>query len=69
MKPHCENVKQTCHNCEWGMGEFCKYGNIERILRLEKHEPCPHWIPISNQEKYERFVKEVERKVEAHESY
>ena len=56
-------MTHNCHTCAHKFeGPLCKYGNAERILRLEKFEPCPFWVPIPAQEKYEQFVNEVERK-------
>ena len=38
--------QQYCRNCgKYKPDKECKHDNVERILRLEKHEPCPFWVP------------------------
>jgi len=53
---------KRCQSCGRSFDTYCKYGNIERILRQDHYEECPHWIP-SPTEKYDAFVSEVERKL------
>ena len=38
---------QFCRNCgHYDPSEYCKHDNIERILRQEKAETCPFWVPL-----------------------
>ena len=55
-------MEHKCCNCnrDYGFSE-CKYKNAERILRLEKGETCPFWLPVKLGGDT-GFVKEVERK-------
>jgi len=45
------NIIKCCKNCNrYNPAKVCKHDNIERILRLDKHEDCPFWIPIKNKQ-------------------
>ena len=54
---------KTCNNCGRKYDSaFCKYDNIERLVRLKNKEECPFWCP-SPMQKIDRFKSEVFRKL------
>ena len=56
-------TEHYCRNCgHYDIKSYCKHDNIERILRQEKAESCPFWIPIAVID--EKARAEVMRKVE-----
>jgi hypothetical protein len=40
---------QFCRNCgRYKPAQFCEHDNIERIMRQERSESCPFWVPVSS---------------------
>ena len=48
---------QGCRNCQlYNPSEYCKHDNILRIMKQEKAETCPFWVP---KEENTDFVNKV----------
>jgi len=49
-------IIKGCHNClRYKKCQDCIYNNVEKLVRLEKSEECPFWIPQPSQK--ETFKK------------
>ena len=54
---------QCCSNCnKYKPTEFCKHDSIDRILKQEKYQTCPFWMPMSPKKK-SPFMGDVVRKI------
>ena len=51
-----KKIIHCCKTCgRYDSTKYCKHDNVEKFLRLEKHEDCPFWIPIQQGTKYDAF--------------